>query len=97
MSVAIFTLLRRRREKNGCSFKLDGSCPAILRDRLSLPESVSPARRHSAEAIAPMLNYLLGVEEAGPGDLDPEQLQRGEVNQQPWPRQSGDVRVPWTA
>ena len=30
----------------------------------------------SAEAIAPVLSYLLGVEEARPRDVEPEQLQR---------------------
>ena len=29
-----------------------------------------------AQAVAPVLSYLLGVEEARPRDLDPEQLKR---------------------
>ena len=34
------------------------------------------ARDEEAEAIAPLLSYVLGVEEAQPRDVEPEQLQR---------------------
>ena len=36
----------------------------------------SGARDEEAEAIAPVLSYVLGVEEAQPRDIEPEQLQR---------------------
>ena len=36
----------------------------------------SAPRAEEAEAIAPVLSYVLGVEEARPRDVEPEQLQR---------------------
>jgi len=55
--------------------KVDDSL-AVAREKLARGLSALGTAPEIAEAIAPMLSYLLGVEEARPGDLDPEQLKR---------------------
>ncbi len=48
----------------------------VAREKLAQGLSSLGAEAGIAQAIAPVLSYLLGVEEARPRDLDPEQLKR---------------------
>src|SRR6185295_1541765 len=48
----------------------------VARAKLIAGLRVLGARDEEAEAIAPVLSYVLGVEEAKPRDIEPEQLQR---------------------
>jgi adenylate cyclase len=48
----------------------------VARHKLSMGLSALGAEPDIAEAIAPVLSHLLGVEEARPRDVDPEQLGR---------------------
>jgi adenylate cyclase len=48
----------------------------VAREKLAQGLSSLGAEAGIARAIAPVLSYLLGVEEARPRDLDPEQLKR---------------------
>lgn len=48
----------------------------VARRKLSAGLQARGAGTEEAEAIAPVLSYVLGVEEARPHDVDPEQLQR---------------------
>ena len=48
----------------------------VAREKLARGLSSLGAEAGIAQAIAPVLSYLLGVEEARPRDLDPEQLKR---------------------
>jgi adenylate cyclase len=48
----------------------------VARAKLVAGLRVLGARDEEAEAIAPVLSYVLGVEEAKPRDIEPEQLQR---------------------
>jgi adenylate cyclase len=48
----------------------------VARDKLARGLSSLGAEAGITQAIAPVLSYLLGVEEARPRDLDPEQLKR---------------------
>ncbi len=53
-----------------------GDTLAVAREKLALGLSTLGADPAIAQAVAPMLSYLLGVEDARPVDLDPEQLKR---------------------
>jgi adenylate cyclase len=53
-----------------------GDSLAMAREKLAHGLSALGADPAIAQAVAPMLSYLLGVEEARPVDLDPEQLRR---------------------
>jgi len=53
-----------------------GDTLAVAREKLARGLSALGADPAIAQAVAPMLSYLLGVEEARPVDLDPEQLKR---------------------
>jgi adenylate cyclase len=53
-----------------------GDTLAVAREKLARGLSALGADAAIAQAVAPMLSYLLGVEEARPVDLDPEQLKR---------------------
>lgn len=53
-----------------------GDSLAVARDKLARGLSALGTAPDIAEAIAPMLSHLLGVEDARPRDLDPEQLKR---------------------
>lgn len=53
-----------------------GDSLAVARAKLAEGLRSLGAETGIAQAVAPMLSYLLGVEEARPGDLDPEQLKR---------------------
>jgi adenylate cyclase len=53
-----------------------GDTLAVAREKLERGLSALGADPAIAQAVAPMLSYLLGVEEARPVDLDPEQLKR---------------------
>jgi adenylate cyclase len=48
----------------------------VAREKLAQGLSALSAEPEIVQAIAPVLSYLLGVEEARPRDLDPEQLKR---------------------
>lgn len=48
----------------------------VARQKLTAGLLALGARAEEAEAIAPVLSYVLGVEEARPRDVEPEQLQR---------------------
>jgi adenylate cyclase len=48
----------------------------VARQKLAAGLRALGARAEEAEAIAPVLSYVLGVEEAKPRDVEPEQLQR---------------------
>src|SRR4029453_4567977 len=48
----------------------------VARQKLSTGLISLGARAEEADAIAPALSYMLGVEDAKPRDVDPEQLQR---------------------
>ncbi len=48
----------------------------VARQKLSAGLRALGARAEEAEAIAPVLSYVLGVEDAKPRDVEPEQLQR---------------------
>ncbi len=48
----------------------------VARQKLSTGLMALGARADEAEAIAPMLSYVLGVEDAKPRDVEPEQLHR---------------------
>ena len=48
----------------------------VARQKLAAGLSSLGAQAEIAQAITPVLSYLLGVEEARPRDLDPEQLKR---------------------
>jgi adenylate cyclase len=48
----------------------------VARQKLAAGLRALGARDEEAEAIAPVLSYVLGVEEARPRDVEPEQLQR---------------------
>jgi adenylate cyclase len=48
----------------------------VARRKLAAGLRALGARAEEAEAIAPVLSYVLGVEEAKPRDVEPEQLQR---------------------
>jgi adenylate cyclase len=48
----------------------------VARQKLAAGLRALAARDEEAEAIAPVLSYVLGVEEARPRDVEPEQLQR---------------------
>jgi adenylate cyclase len=48
----------------------------IAREKLAASLEALGAHTDEAEAIAPVLSYVLGVEEARPRDFEPEQLQR---------------------
>ena len=49
---------------------------AVARQKLAAGLQALGARDQEAEAIAPVLSYVLGVEDAKPRDVEPEQLQR---------------------
>jgi len=49
---------------------------AIAREKLAAGLRTLGARTEEADAIAPVLSYVLGLEEAKPRDVEPEQLQR---------------------
>src|SRR6185312_3630110 len=53
-----------------------GDTLAVAREKLARGLSALGADPTIAQAVAPMLSYLLGVPEARPVDLDPEQLRR---------------------
>jgi adenylate cyclase len=53
-----------------------GDTLAVAREKLAHGLSALGADPAIAQAVAPMLSYLLGVAEARPVDLDPEQLKR---------------------
>ena len=61
--------------REGYGVQVDDSL-AVARAKLARGLAALGTDREIAEAIAPMLSYLLGVEEARPRDLDPEQLKR---------------------
>jgi adenylate cyclase len=48
----------------------------VARQKLSTGLMALGARAEEADAIAPALSYMLGVEDAKPRDVEPEQLQR---------------------
>ncbi len=48
----------------------------VARQKLGAGLRALGAKAEEADAIAPVLSYVLGVEEARPGDVEPEQLQR---------------------
>jgi adenylate cyclase len=48
----------------------------VAREKLVTGLRALGARDEEAEAVAPVLSYVLGVEEAKPRDVEPEQLQR---------------------
>jgi adenylate cyclase len=48
----------------------------VAREKLVSGLRAMGARDEEAEAVAPVLSYVLGVEEAKPRDVEPEQLQR---------------------
>ena len=48
----------------------------VARQKLAAGLRALGARAEEADAIAPVLSYVLGVEEAKPRDVEPEQLQR---------------------
>ena len=48
----------------------------VARQKLAAGLQALGARAEEAEAIAPVLSYVLGVEEARPRDFEPEQLKR---------------------
>jgi len=48
----------------------------VAREKLAVGLRALGARAEEAEAIAPILSYVLGVAEARPRDVEPEQLQR---------------------
>ncbi|HKZ08514.1 MAG TPA: adenylate/guanylate cyclase domain-containing protein [Methylomirabilota bacterium] len=48
----------------------------VAREKLVTGLRAMGARDEEAEAVAPVLSYVLGVEEAKPRDVEPEQLQR---------------------
>src|SRR5437660_2093197 len=48
----------------------------VARQKLSNGLTALGARADEAAAIAPVLRYVLGVEDAKPRDVDPEQLKR---------------------
>jgi len=48
----------------------------VAREKLVTGLRAMGARDEEAEAVAPVLSYVLGVEEAKPCDVEPEQLQR---------------------
>ena len=48
----------------------------VARRKLAVGLDALGARTEIAQTIAPMLSYLLGVQEPSPGDFDPEQLRR---------------------
>jgi len=49
---------------------------AVAREKLAAGLRKLGARAEEAEAIAPVLRYVLGVEEKAPSDIEPEQLRR---------------------
>ncbi|MBS0523847.1 MAG: AAA family ATPase [Proteobacteria bacterium] len=53
-----------------------GDTLGVAREKLAHGLKALGADPTIAQAVAPMLSYLLGVEEARPVDLDPEQLKR---------------------
>ena len=53
-----------------------GDSLEVAREKLTTGLRALEARVDEAEAIAPVLSYVLGVEEARPRDVEPEQLQR---------------------
>jgi adenylate cyclase len=53
-----------------------GDSLEVARGKLVAGLRALGARDEEAEAIAPVLSYVLGVEEAKPRDVEPEQLQR---------------------
>jgi adenylate cyclase len=53
-----------------------GDTLSVAREKLARGLSALGADPTIAQAVAPMLSYLLGVEDARPVDLDPEQLKR---------------------
>src|SRR4030095_835719 len=61
--------------REGYGVQVDDSL-GVAREKLARGLSALGTAPEIAEAIAPMLRYLLGVEEARPRDLDPEQLKR---------------------
>lgn len=61
--------------REGYGVEVDDSL-GVARAKLARGLAALGTDREIAEAIAPMLSYLLGVEEARPRDLDPEQLKR---------------------
>ena len=59
------------------AYKVDpGDSLDIARQKLTDGLRALGARADEAEAIAPVLSYVLGVEDAKPRDVEPEQLQR---------------------
>ena len=48
----------------------------VAREKLGAGLRALGARAEEADAVAPVLSYVLGVEEAQPRDVEPEQLQR---------------------
>jgi adenylate cyclase len=67
----IFGALFREAYKVDPSDSLD-----VARQKLADGLRALGARTEEAEAIAPVLSYVLGVEDAKPRDVEPEQLQR---------------------
>ena len=61
--------------REGYGVKLDDSLD-MARQKLAAGLSALGAQPEMVQAMAPVLGYLLGVEEAGPPDVDPEQLKR---------------------
>ena len=53
-----------------------GDSLEVAREKLAAGLRALGARAEEAEAIAPVLSYVLGVDEARPRDVEPEQLQR---------------------
>jgi adenylate cyclase len=53
-----------------------GDSLAVAREKLTTGLRALGARAEEADAIAPVLSYVLGVEEAKPIDVEPEQLRR---------------------
>ena len=59
------------------AYKLDqADSLGVARQKLADGLRALGARAEEAEAIAPVLSYVLGVEDAKPRDVEPEQLQR---------------------
>jgi adenylate cyclase len=67
----IFGALFREAYKVDSTDSLD-----VVRQKLADGLRALGARAEEAEAIAPVLSYVLGVEDAKPRDVEPEQLQR---------------------
>jgi adenylate cyclase len=58
-------------------YRIDAADPLeVVRGKLAAGLHELGAREEEAQAISPVLSYLLGVEEEAPRDVEPEQLQR---------------------